>query len=62
MGSGAGGGSLLYWGLGIDIVNLPGVGVLRLGIGYVFGAAFLMVTLPMLLTLRRGWILWEKDC
>lgn len=34
---------MLYWGLGIDFVNLPGLGIVHLGIGYFFMAAFMIV-------------------
>jgi len=34
---------ILYWGLGIDFINLPGVGIVRLGIIYFVMAAFLIV-------------------
>ncbi len=47
-------GALLYWGLGIDIVNLPGVGVLHLGIGYVVAAAFLMVAFANAFDITSG--------
>ncbi|TSC86385.1 MAG: hypothetical protein G01um101416_658 [Microgenomates group bacterium Gr01-1014_16] len=34
---------ILYWGLGIDFINLPGLGIVRLGTAYFLMAAFLIV-------------------
>ncbi len=47
-------GALLYWGLGIDIVHVPGFGVLRLGWGYIPLAAFLMVTFANAFDITSG--------
>lgn len=49
-----GAGALMYWGLGIDMVYGPGVGILHLGIGYVFLSAFLLVTFANAFDITSG--------
>lgn len=47
-------GGLLYWGLGIDILHIPGIGILHLGWGYVFLSSFFIVTFANAFDITSG--------